>query len=91
MHTTPEQTMGLVYKFVLWIIIGLLIAAGVFSWFSGQPDGGTEAKILVRVYLLVIPAALMLFTVIMAVRRIVPLAVSGGILSVLWLVFSWIG
>lgn len=83
--------MGLIFQVMLWAMIGLLTAAGLYSWLSGEPSGGKVVELLVRTYLLAIPTALILFSIVMAFRRVVPLAISGGILSLLWLVFSWVG
>ncbi len=88
---SPEQIMAQMYKSALIIMIILLVAAGIASFFETAIGGITLPGLAIRFYLLIIPAMLMAFTITMFVRRINNLATAGLILSLLWLVFKWIG
>lgn len=88
---SPEQIMARMYKSALVIMIVLLSAAGIASFFDAVIAGVPLPALAIRFYLLIIPAMLMAFTITMFVRRVTNLAVAGLILSSLWLVFKWLG
>lgn len=83
--------MGGMYKGILIIMIALLAGAGIAALFDAQVRGINVSQTLVRFYLLAIPAALISFTIVMFLHRVKSLAISGLILSLLWLVFKWLG
>lgn len=88
---TPEQIMAQMYKSSLVIMIILLISASVASFFDISIRNIPVSAMAIKFYLLVIPATLMAFTIAMFARRVTNLAVAGLILSILWLIFKWIG
>ncbi|MBK7091168.1 MAG: hypothetical protein IPH59_05535 [bacterium] len=88
---SPEQIMAQMYKSALVIMILLLISASVASFFDISIQNLPVSALAIKFYLLVIPAVLMAFTITMFVRRVMNLAIAGLILSLLWLIFKWIG
>lgn len=88
---TPEQIMAQMYKSALILMIVLLVAAGAASFFDTKITSTAIPALAIKFYLLVIPAVLMAFTITMFVRRVMNLAIAGLILSLLWLIFKWIG
>ncbi len=91
MTTTPEQIMAKIYGAALKIMILLLVAGGVASYLQTEVAGFDVATMLMKFYMLVIPAALFAFTIMMFARRVMNLAIAGATLSVSWLVFKWMG
>lgn len=83
--------MAQMYKSALVIMILLLISASVASFFDFSIQNLPVSALAIKFYLLVIPAVLMAFTITMFVRRVMNLAIAGLILSLLWLIFKWIG
>ncbi len=83
--------MAQMYKSALVIMILLLISASVASFFDYSIQNLPVSALAIKFYLLVIPAVLMAFTITMFVRRVMNLAIAGLILSLLWLIFKWIG
>jgi len=88
---SPEQIMAQMYKSALVIMILLLISASLASFFDISIQNLPVSALAIKFYLLVIPAVLMAFTITMFVRRVMNLAIAGLILSLLWLIFKWIG
>jgi|GEM_PF-5011257 len=88
---SPEQIMAQMYKSALVIMILLLISASIASFFDVSIQNLPVSALAIKFYLLVIPAVLMAFTITMFVRRVMNLAIAGLILSLLWLIFKWIG
>ena len=88
---SPEQIIAQMYKSALVIMILLLISASVASFFDFSIQNLPVSALAIKFYLLVIPAVLMAFTITMFVRRVMNLAIAGLILSLLWLIFKWIG
>ncbi len=83
--------MAQMYKSALVIMILLLISASLASFFDISIQNLPVSALAIKFYLLVIPAVLMAFTITMFVRRVMNLAIAGLILSLLWLIFKWIG
>ena len=83
--------MAQMYKSALVIMILLLISASIASFFDVSIQNLPVSALAIKFYLLVIPAVLMAFTITMFVRRVMNLAIAGLILSLLWLIFKWIG
>lgn len=83
--------MAQMYKSSLVIMIILLVSASITSTFDVSLQNLKLSALAIKLYLLVIPAALMAFTITMFIRRVTNLAVAGLILSLLWLIFKWIG
>ena len=88
---SPEQIIAQMYKSALVIMILLLISASLASFFDISIQNLPVSALAIKFYLLVIPAVLMAFTITMFVRRVMNLAIAGLILSLLWLIFKWIG
>ncbi|MGB5107665.1 MAG: hypothetical protein WBP29_14155 [Candidatus Zixiibacteriota bacterium] len=91
MEKSPDQIIARMYNGVLVIIILLLIGAGLASFFKAEFRGFDVASMLVRFYLLSIPGAIIAFTITMFLSRNMNLAIVGMVLSLLWLVFKWMG
>ena len=83
--------MAQMYKSALVIMILLLISASLASFFDISIQNLPVSALAIKFYLLLIPAVLMAFTITMFVRRVMNLAIAGLILSLLWLIFKWIG
>lgn len=83
--------MARMYRSILIIMISLLCAAGLASFFDISIGKVDMSELAIKLYLLVIPAMLIAFTITMLFRRATELAISGLILSLLWVVFKWMG
>lgn len=88
---TPEQVAAGVYKNILLIIIVLLLISGVSSTFNVDYRGLSISDLTAKFYLLGIPAAMMAITILMLIRGEKNLALAGGFISLMWIVFRWIG
>jgi hypothetical protein len=92
----PARTLARLYHLIWITTIAILVVAGITLALPSSLDTlssykGTFPKLAVETYLVLVPAAILVFSVVMLYKKIWGLAFSGLALTLIWVVSKVLG